>query len=51
MWNGANLTFLYYFVITPGDKPLDNTVVPQAIFTAVRECCLLISYDIIQPVC
>ena len=35
---GANVTFLYYFVVTAADKPLDGTVEPQSIFTAVREC-------------
>lgn len=37
-WNGKNQTFLYYWVITPNTESLDNRIVPQTTFAAVREC-------------
>lgn len=36
-WNGQNVSFPFYFVITRNDRPLDNSAIPQATFTAVRE--------------
>lgn len=35
-WSGKNMTFLYYFVVTRNDVPLESGI-PQPIFTAVRE--------------
>ncbi|KAL7280065.1 hypothetical protein ACG7TL_006480 [Trametes sanguinea] len=34
-WNGQNVSFPMYFVITRNDRPLDNSAIPQATFTAV----------------
>lgn len=36
-WNGQNISFPFYFIITRNDHPLDNSAIPQATFTAVRE--------------
>ncbi|OSD07385.1 hypothetical protein PYCCODRAFT_607812 [Trametes coccinea BRFM310] len=35
-WNGQNVSFPMYFVITRNDRPLDNSAIPQATFTAVQ---------------
>ncbi|KAI0763614.1 hypothetical protein BD413DRAFT_206777 [Trametes elegans] len=35
-WNGQNISFPFYFVITRNDRPLDNSAIPQATFTAVQ---------------
>ncbi|KAI0352632.1 hypothetical protein OH77DRAFT_1497872 [Trametes cingulata] len=35
-WNGQNISFPFYFVITRNDKPLDNSIIPQSTFTAVQ---------------
>ncbi|KAI0821991.1 hypothetical protein BC628DRAFT_1328350 [Trametes gibbosa] len=35
-WNGQNVSFPFYFVITRNDRPLDNSAIPQATFTAVQ---------------
>ncbi|KAI0670946.1 hypothetical protein C8Q78DRAFT_1078901 [Trametes maxima] len=35
-WNGQNVSFPFYFVITRNDRPLDNNAIPQATFTAVQ---------------
>ncbi|CDO71686.1 hypothetical protein BN946_scf184915.g30 [Trametes cinnabarina] len=34
-WSGQNVSFPMYFIITRNDKPLDNSAIPQATFTAV----------------
>ncbi|KAI8986196.1 hypothetical protein BD414DRAFT_52367 [Trametes punicea] len=35
-WNGQNISFPMYFIITRNDRPLDNSAIPQATFTAVQ---------------
>ena len=36
-WNGQNVSFPMYFIVTRNDRPLDNSAIPQSTFTAVRE--------------
>ncbi|TFK82164.1 hypothetical protein K466DRAFT_311763 [Polyporus arcularius HHB13444] len=35
-WNGQNVSFPFYWLITRNDRPIENTDVPQATFTAVQ---------------
>ena len=37
-WNGQNVSFPFYWLITRNDRPIENSDIPQATFTAVREC-------------
>ena len=36
-WNGQNVSFPFYWLITRNDRDITNTDRPQATFTAVRE--------------
>ncbi|KAI0714011.1 hypothetical protein C8T65DRAFT_573913 [Cerioporus squamosus] len=35
-WSGQNVSFPFYWLITRNDRPIENTDVPQATFTAVQ---------------
>ncbi|KAI0333750.1 hypothetical protein GY45DRAFT_234479 [Cubamyces sp. BRFM 1775] len=35
-WNGQNVSFPMYFIVTRNDRPLDNSAIPQSTFTAVQ---------------
>ena len=37
-WNGTNVNFLYYWVVTRADQGLSGPIVPQSQFSAVRKC-------------
>lgn len=37
-FNGSPIAYTYYWVVTRSDQTLDGTEIPQATFTAVREC-------------
>lgn len=37
-WNGENVSFPFYWMITRNDKSIENTDIPQSTFTAVRTC-------------
>jgi hypothetical protein len=52
-WNGQNLSYPYYWVITRSDATLDGSEIPQSTFTAVRKYqifvpCLEIGVDVVQ---
>ena len=36
-WDGTDVNFFFYWVVTRNDVPLDGSAVSQPIFTAVRE--------------
>lgn len=42
-WNGQNISYLFYWVITPGGQSLGANGLPQATFTAVRKSFLLMT--------
>lgn len=44
-WRGADIPYLFYWVITPGGQPLDGNSFPQATFTAVRKSLLLMTHS------
>ena len=35
-WDGSNISFPFYWLITRNDRPIENTDIPQSTFTAVR---------------
>ncbi|RPD62223.1 hypothetical protein L226DRAFT_544380 [Lentinus tigrinus ALCF2SS1-7] len=35
-WNGQNVSFPFYWLVTRNDRPIENSDVPQATFTAVQ---------------
>lgn len=37
-WNGSNISYPFYWIISPNTLPLDGSQIPQSIFSAVREC-------------
>ena len=41
-WQGSNVTFLYYWVVTRSDQGLADTFTPQAQFSAVRKYILTV---------
>ena len=40
-WNGQDISYLFYWVITPGGQSLGANYLPQATFTAVRKSLLM----------
>lgn len=40
-WDGQDISYLFYWVITPGGQSLGANYLPQATFTAVRKSILL----------
>ena len=44
-WNGSDLSFPFYWVITDATEGLDGSQIPQATFTAVRESPPSLCYD------
>lgn len=36
-WNGSNISYPFYWIISPNTEPLNGSQLPQSIFTAVRE--------------
>ena len=56
-WKGQNISYLFYWVITPGDQDLGANYLPQATFTAVRKSLLMTQlasacpYSVPSPVC
>ncbi len=48
-FNGSPISYPYYWVITRADKTLDGTEIPQATFSAVRECLFFTAFLIHGP--
>lgn len=42
-WRGQDISYLFYWVITPGGQSLGANYLPQATFTAIRESLLLMT--------
>lgn len=40
-WKGENISYLFYWVVTPGNQTLGANYLPQATFTAVRKFLLM----------
>lgn len=40
-WDGANVSFPFYWVVQRSDEPLDSNAIAQATFTAVRKYTIL----------
>jgi hypothetical protein len=36
-WNGSNITYPFYWLLSRSDEPLDGSQLPQTVFHAVRE--------------
>jgi hypothetical protein len=48
-FNGSSISYPYYWVITRSDATLDGTEIPQATFSALRECLLSSAFLIHGP--